>query len=243
MDVLSATTKIRFQHTDAFGWQELDTEHEYYLIQPAVRYWHLKEAVKLIHQSPYYKKLNVSQRNTMQKQLEQQVFGEMMEQILLFDTKNELDREDYEIFKPVFEDGDKKKAENTIGEYDMLVYDKKQMRHWDFEVKHTFHALKRDCRHLVKKEVADGIEYFYGPRAAACVLYRGPSVQMENGIFWLNAVEFAAAVHETRDVAAAMGRLTKDLPQKSFPDTGRTGSRHAGDSTEKDSDTGDYDDI
>ena len=42
MEVLSATTIANFVH-DETGWHERAEDHEYYMVQPAIRYYHLKK--------------------------------------------------------------------------------------------------------------------------------------------------------------------------------------------------------
>jgi hypothetical protein len=212
MDVLSGTARTVFQYTKETGWQIQGTDHEYYLIQPAVKYWHLVEGAKFIDSQDYYKDFTADQKDFIKQKLEEKTMGDMLEQIVLFDTVHQLDPEKYTVVKPEFFAGPDKK-----GEYDMLVRNRKKNCYWAFEVKHSMECVigteekGGQEKHLVNPGFRSIIDHQYGTRAGAFVLYRGESMDPGIDIPWLNVTDFSISLARTKNLEATIAELTTGL--------------------------------
>ena len=175
MNVLSTTPETDYHQDDAV-WTEGKTAHEYYLIQPAIKYYHLQEAKKFIESEKYYKELSTNEKQYLESKLDEKIKGDMTEQIILYDVFKSLDKKQYLVTKPVFfVDGQRK------GEYDMLIYDKQKNVHWGFEIKHTNSPFFKQEQHLQNNDFAEIMNKKYGHRENVCVLYRGTSFCATSG--------------------------------------------------------------
>lgn len=208
MNLLSATLQTNYYYTDELGWREGDTEHEYYIVQPAIKYYHLQKAKEFINNEDYYKQLSYAQKEYLKDKLDEKIKGDMTEQIVIFDTAKDL-KERYIINKPVFYINGQKK-----GEYDMLIYDKKENKYWGFEIKHTTQPYYLQEQHLNNKQIKEVIDDKYGHRENVCVLYRGNPFFSDSGVYYLNITDFAIAVNKYSDMDKVMNELTKNLPVK-----------------------------
>lgn len=202
MHVLSVTKQISFYYTKNLGWKEDNVKHEYYVIQPAIKFYHLQEGKRFIEDRDYYKELSYSEKLFMQNKLDEKIIGDVLEQIILFDVSNCLSEKDYFVCKPVFYvEGQRK------GEYDMLVYDKEQNCHWAFEIKHTTEPFYLQEQHLQNGEFQEITETKFGSRKLAIVLYRGKSFVSERGSTYLNVVDFLLAMDELRSLTKVLSKL------------------------------------
>lgn len=77
MNLLSATTQNRFYYADGTGWQESRPVHEYYIIQPAIKYYHLQKAKEFIEQEDYYRELSGNEKKYMQQKLDEKIKGDL----------------------------------------------------------------------------------------------------------------------------------------------------------------------
>ena len=210
MEVLSATTIANFVH-DETGWHERAEDHEYYLVQPAIRYYHLKKAIEFVYSDQRYRDLGIRDKQVIERRLENSVRGTMTEQIVLYDTMKDLPSGRYKVLKPTFKEGSK----TQIGEYDMLICDKPAQECWGFEIKHNDLVRKDQTRMLANKDIQDLVAYKYGEIQQLCVLYRGKAFKdRETGIVYLNIVEFAAAINQYHDCRRAMTSLMASIPVK-----------------------------
>ena len=214
MNVLSTTPQTDYHQDDAV-WTEGKTTHEYYLIQPAIKYYHLQEAKKFIESEKYYKELSTNEKQYLESKLDEKIKGDMTEQIILYDVFKSLDKKQYLVTKPVFfVDGQRK------GEYDMLIYDKQKNVHWGFEIKHTNSPFFKQEQHLQNNDFAEIMNKKYGHRQNVCVLYRGTPFRATSGTCYLNISDFLQRIYKTPDVEKVMLNLTKNLPVKELPTKG-----------------------
>lgn len=214
MNVLSTTPQTDYHQDDAV-WTEGKTAHEYYLIQPAIKYYHLQEAKKFIESEKYYKELSTNEKQYLESKLDEKIKGDMTEQIILYDVFKSLDKKQYLVTKPVFfVDGQRK------GEYDMLIYDKQKNVHWGFEIKHTNSLFFKQEQHLQNNDFAEIMNKKYGHRENVCVLYRGTPFCATSGTCYLNISDFLQKIYKTPDVEKVMLNLTKNLPVKELPTKG-----------------------
>lgn len=208
--VMSVTIEDVYKYSSIDGWRLAQSEEQYYLIQPAIKYYHLKEAFRMIESSSWFKDLTISQKTLYKDKLQEKIFGDMIEQIVVFDTSVALSSDKYEVSKVKF-----KKQENnderSAGEVDMLIWDKQEEKYWGFEIKHTKEIYADQYKDLDNIEIAEVIENYYGKRENVAVLYRGPAGTTPDGVTYLNITDFSKAIHLFRDIKSAMEHLTNNL--------------------------------
>ena len=89
------------------------------------------------------------------------ICGRMMEDIVLLETM--LAHPDKKVFKLQF----------PIGEYDMVVYDPKELSCEIYEVKYSTEMVPEQCRHLKDEEKCAMTIHRYGDIRGKYVIYRG----------------------------------------------------------------------
>lgn len=206
MDLLSAITKKEFRFSDEFGWRESPDERDYYIIQPAIKYNHLTKGKEFIEKEDYYQSLPQDVKELLKNKLDEKIKGDMTEQIIVYDVSKDLPRERYFVCKPEFYVNGQKK-----GEYDMLIYDKKEHRYWGFEVKHTKNPHEKQERHLKDPVLREIIDEKYGEQENVAVLYRGESFVSDTGTVYLNISDFLKTVHKHQDMEVAFSTIVNDI--------------------------------
>lgn len=205
MDLLSATSKKIFQYTDEFGWREYPEEKTFYIVQPAIKYYHLKKGIEFIEESQYFQSLPRVLKNEMKSIYENSIKGEMMEQIAIFDIAKILDNKKYYVCKPMFlVNGENK------GEYDILVYDNQENVYWAVEVKHSSEICEEQSKHLRNPFFKEIIDRQYGTRADFFVLYRGES-QISNGVKYINIADFMFELYESKDINETLLQIGEEF--------------------------------
>lgn len=208
MNLLSVTKKVPFTYSDELGWREGVTTDEFYIIQPAIKYYHLQKGKEFIEKEDYYNELSQNEKRFMQKKLDEKIKGDMTEQIVIFDTMKSLPASQYFVCKPVFSDNGRQ------SEYDMLVYDKEENRYWGFEVKHTENSCYEQEKHIQNEHLREAIDRQYGSRENVAVLYRGVSFVAPSGTMYFNVTDFMLAVFKYKNMEKVFAELTKDLSVK-----------------------------
>lgn len=105
--------------------------------------------------------------------------GHMLEDIVLLDTKRHYGKKK-EVFKLYF----------AVGEFDMVIYDRKKNEIECFEIKHSDEIVEEQARHLLNEDNIAKTEKMYGKVIRRCVLYKGESGILPNGIEYKNVEEF-----------------------------------------------------
>lgn len=211
MDLLSVTPQTTFVFDDILGWREGERTHEYYIIQPAIKYYFLSEGKNYIETKSYYKDLTSSQKEFMKTKLDEQIKGLMTEQIVIFDVQKDLRKTSYEVCKPVF-----KKGTDSLGEYDMLIYDASKNSYWAFEIKHSTEPYFKQEGHLTNSFLQNVIDKKYGRRENVAVLYRGNPFKSETGTYYFNITDFLTAIHKYKNLDLVFNILSKDICEKSI---------------------------
>lgn len=232
LDVLSVTNKASYSYTDEEGWEttnvsflennkekkeeikEIERENKYfYIIQPAIKYFHLQQGLKFIDENKLFKKLPPKIKIELKKNLDETIKGAMIEQIIAFDVAKVLNEikyfkndKKYSTFKPDFTINGK-----SAGEYDLLVYDNENNNYYAFEVKHTKNLIIGQDKNFRNDLVTDCINSEYGERKIAAVLYRGNPCINENGTVYFNISDFLIAVNKYKNMDLVIDNLTKDL--------------------------------
>ena len=210
--VLSVAAREYFVKDENGVWNFAPKEYEYYIIQPTIKYYHLKEAFY----SSFYKELSPDVKEFAKVRLEEQIFWRMTEEIMLFDTRECLSRDIYDVCKPYFEIN--KESGKYAAEYDMLVCNKDTHEYYAFEIKHSSEAVKEQCKHLLNSEVKEAVDFQFGNRKGVSVLYRGNPFVTTDGICYLNLADFLITLDQYKDIKSTMELLTKDLPVRDLPE-------------------------
>lgn len=181
---------------------------EYYIVQPAIKNALLQEAKRVLLNSDSLANLTEGQREWLSNQIESDILGQMTEAVVIFETAKCLSKDRYLVCKPMF-----RIEGRPIGEYDMLVYDKKTNEYYGFEIKHSseMHSEIKNGVHvgqdknLHNAEIKGVIDTNYGNRKHVCVLYNGASGSAPTGTDYLNISDFLVKLDETRDIGETIG--------------------------------------
>ncbi|MBP5794307.1 MAG: ATP-binding protein, partial [Spirochaetaceae bacterium] len=76
------------------------------------------------------------------------------------------------------------------GEFDMVVQDKTKKQCEIFEIKHSKEPFPAQYRHINDEEKIALTEAQFGKVVRKCVLYRGESQMLENGVEYKNVEKF-----------------------------------------------------
>lgn len=201
---VSAVKKQEFCYSKNYGWRSLPVEREYYLIQPAIKYYHLKKALEFIETNEHYNSLSEKGKQFVSEKLDLKIKDDMTGQIVVFETSNVLSSEKYDVYKISFKDSD---LEKSRGEYDMLIYDKTNDSYYAFEIKHTAEPSSEQCKNLLNKDFKEIIDRKYGKKENVCVLYNGKPFSSPQGVLYLNISDFLKEITHIRDVKETMENL------------------------------------
>ena len=100
-----------------------------------------------------------------------------MEDIVLLETK--IAHPEKKVFKLQF----------TVGEFDMVVFDPKELNCKIYEVKYSKEQVPEQSRHLKDEEKCAMTSHRYGEITGKYVIYRGESGSLD-GIQYLNVEEY-----------------------------------------------------
>lgn len=173
-------------------WETLPTTHEYHIVQPAVRYNFLKEAVECAKER--YKHLDKQRQIEMAESLNRNMVDEIVGQTVIFDVMNSLPDKRYIVCKPEF------MHENClINGYDMLVYDRRENSYRYFLIRH-----KSDDYADNIDEITSVAESHFGECKSVCTLYAEKSTNGFVGRKCYNISDFLIAVDKYRDMDKVM---------------------------------------
>lgn len=219
MDLLSLTKKRIFAYIAEKGWLEEEEKFQSYIIQPAIKYYHLEKGLEFIDDKKYFDNLSDDIKDLLKKKLNEKIKGDMIEQIVVFDVNRSLNpripgyisKIRYDVFKPEFFINGA-----PVGEYDLLVRNKKNNTYYAFEIKHTINPSKQQYETLQNNDITEFANNHFGKRLSVAVLYRGDSFKSDEGIIYLNISDFLIAVNKYKNMELAMDELTKNLEVKSI---------------------------
>ena len=153
--------------------------------QPGMRYSQAQALVHVLMQNEEFASFAERDRMLACDRILEEVRGRMMEDIVLLDTSRSLE-------------GGKRAFKLTLarGEIDMVIYDPKTDTCGLYEVKHSMEAVPHQYHVLEDISVLTEVEKRYGSIEKRCVIYRGQSQTMDNGIEYLNACDYLAGLTE-----------------------------------------------
>lgn len=145
--------------------------------QPGMRYAQASAVVENMLLDAKFQALSAKERHRILERLLNEIRGRMMEEIVLLETKIAYPQ------KKVF------KLQFAVGEYDMVVFDPKEISCKIYEVKYSKEQVPEQYRHLNDEKKCAMTSHRYGDIKEKCVIYRGESATID-GIRYLNVEEY-----------------------------------------------------
>lgn len=206
---ISATNNQEFIYDENLGWRSNPVHKDYYLIQPAIKYYHLKKALEFVESNEHYNNLSEAGKQFVMDKLDSKIRGDMTEQIVVFETSKALSSDKFFVCKVSFSNSDPNKEK---GEYDMLIYDRERNSYFAFEIKHTTEPYSGQYCHLMNEKFKEVIDSKYGSKENVSVLYNGKPFKTPSGVLYLNISDFIKEITRSKDAKSALQSLGKDLP-------------------------------
>lgn len=147
------------------------------ITQPGMRYAQAEAITTNILLDPEFQELSVKERQRIIDRLLSEIRGRMMEDIILLETK--LAYPDKKVFKLQF----------PVGEFDMVVFDPKELNCEIYEVKYSKEVVAEQYRHLSDEEKCVLTARRYGDIKGKYVIYRGEKTSCGE-ITYLNVEEY-----------------------------------------------------
>ena len=147
------------------------------LSQPGLRYAQASALIQSLLLDDTFRNVPIAERMTIEKRILDEIRGRMMEEIVLLETK--MARPDKQVFQLQF----------AVGEFDMVVFDPKSACCEIYEIKHSDHVAKEQCRHLLDAKKCADTEFRYGKILSKNIIYRGSAGALGN-INYLNVEEY-----------------------------------------------------
>ncbi len=149
--------------------------------QPGMRYAQAEAIVENLLLDARFNELSIRERQFVLDRLLDEVRGRMMEEIVLLETK--LARPDRIVFKLQF----------AVGEFDMVVFDPKDLSCEIYEIKHSKAQVPEQYRHLTDETKCELTAHRYGEIKGRYVIYRGEDSTVDN-VKYLNVEEYLKAL-------------------------------------------------
>lgn len=147
------------------------------ITQPGMRYAQASAIIDNLLLDSKFLELSPVERKRITERLLDEIRGRMMEEIVLLETA--LAKHDKKIFKLQF----------PIGEFDMVIYDQKNLTCEIYEIKHSKEKVVNQYRHLIDQDKCTMVEHRYGEITKKVVIYRGETC-IFNTIEYLNVEEY-----------------------------------------------------
>ena len=153
------------------------------ITQPGMRYAQAEAITTNMLLDPEFQELSVKERQRILDRLLSEIRGRMMEDIVLLETK--LANPKKKVFKLQF----------AIGEFDMVVFDPKELNCEIYEVKYSKEAVEEQYRHLDDEEKCAMTTHRYGDIKRKYVIYRGENTSCGD-IHYLNVEEYLKSLSQ-----------------------------------------------
>lgn len=149
--------------------------------QPGLRYGQVETLVSSLLLDEKFNNLSAIQRKIILENAMNTMKGQMMEDIVLLESKKAYANK--QIFQLQF----------AVGEFDMVIYDDKNLTCDIFEIKHSNKIVAQQYQHLIDKEKCTQTEFRYGKITSKNVIYRGESTTVDD-IRYINVEEYLNAL-------------------------------------------------
>ena len=147
--------------------------------QSGMRFCQAQVLIYSLMQDEVFGSLTGELRDIIAEKILEDVRGRMLEDIVFLETKRT-----YGSKRNVF------KLKFASGEFDMVIQDKTKKQCEIFEIKHSKEPFPAQYRHINDEEKISLTEAQFGKVVRRCVLYRGESQMLENGVEYKNVEEF-----------------------------------------------------
>ena len=147
--------------------------------QSGMRFCQAQVLIYSLMQDEVFGSLTGELRDIITEKILEDVRGRMLEDIVFLETKRT-----YGSKRNVF------KLKFASGEFDMVIQDKTKKQCEIFEIKHSKEQFPAQYRHINNEEKITLTEAQFGKVVRKCVLYRGESQMLENGVEYKNVEEF-----------------------------------------------------
>lgn len=155
--------------------------------QSGMRFCQAQVLVYSLMQDEVFGSLTGELRDIITEKILEDVRGRMLEDIVFLETKRT-----YGSKRKVF------KLKFASGEFDMVIQDKTKKQCEIFEIKHSKEPFPAQYRHINDEEKISLTEAQFGKVVRKCVLYRGESEMLENGVEYKNVEEFLKGLADTK---------------------------------------------
>ena len=156
--------------------------------QSGMRFCQAQVLVYSLMQDEVFGSLTGDLRNIITEKILEDVQGRMLEDIVFLETKRA-----YGSKRNVF------KLKFASGEFDMVIQDKATKQCEIFEIKHSKQMVSTQYRHINNEEKIVLTEAQFGKVVRKCVLYRGESQVLENGVEYKNVEEFLKELADAKN--------------------------------------------
>lgn len=143
------------------------------ITQPGMRYAQANAIVENMLLDSKLQELSVKERQRILDRLLSEIRGRMMEEIILLETK--IANPTKKVFKLQF----------AIGEFDMVIFNPKELNCKIFEVKYSKEQVPEQYRHLTDEAKCAMTSHRYGDIIGRYVIYRGEDMEID-GVQYLN---------------------------------------------------------
>lgn len=157
--------------------------------QSGMRFCQAQVLVYSLMQDEVFGSLTGELRDIITEKILEDVRGRMLEDIVFLETKRT-----YGTKRNVF------KLKFASGEFDMVIQDKTKKQCEIFEIKHSKEPFPAQYRHINDEEKIALTEAQFGKVVRKCVLYRGESQMLENGVEYKNVEEFLKGLADTKGI-------------------------------------------
>lgn len=178
------------QENGKFQFKNFKVEGHTIITQPGMRYCQAEALIESLRDDDLFASHNELDKEIAIEKIKQDVQGTMMEDIVYLETKHSLSS-NKKIFKLSFSNLEPK------GEFDFVIYDKIKNECEIFEVKHSVEINENQTQHLTNELKCTMTEYFYGDIIRKNVIYQGENKVLENGIHYLNVVDYLDGLKNT----------------------------------------------
>lgn len=156
--------------------------------QSGMRFCQAQVLVYSLMQDEVFGSLTGDLRDIITEKILEDVRGRMLEDIVFLETKRA-----YGSKRNVF------KLKFASGEFDMVIQDKTKKQCEIFEIKHSKQMVSTQYRHINNEEKIVLTEAQFGKVVRKCVLYRGESQVLENGVEYKNVEEFLKELADAKN--------------------------------------------
>ena len=144
-----------------------------------MRFCQAQVLVYSLMQDEVFGTFDIDIRDIITEKILEDVQGRMLEDIVFLETKR-FYRNKRNVFKLKF----------ASGEFDMVVQDRLNKQCEIYEIKHSKEISSSQYRHISNTEKLEETERQFGKVIRKCVLYRGVSQKLENGIEYRNIEDY-----------------------------------------------------